>query len=260
MSADRIVVGREGAVVVVTVNRPEARNALDAETVDALVAAFEAIERDREVRVAILTGAGDRAFVAGADIKSMSGLEPTGARAFSERGQHLGAVAEGLRVPIIAAVNGFALGAGLELALVCDFIYAAPGANFGLPEVGLGVIPGFGGTQRLASRVGIARARELCYTGEIIDADEALRIGLVNAVAEEGALMTRVRAVAADIAGRAPLAVAAAKRALAAKAARTMETGLAVERDLFAGLFATRDQKEGMRAFVDKRRPVWTGT
>jgi enoyl-CoA hydratase len=189
----------------------------------------------------------------------MAGLDPTGARAFSERGQHLGAVAEGLRVPVIAAVNGFALGAGLELALVCDFIYADPGANFGLPEVSLGVIPGFGGTQRLAGRVGVARARELCFTGEIIDADEALRIGLINAVVEPGTLMDRARAVAADIAARAPLAVAAAKRALRAQADAAGEAGLAVERDLFAGLFATRDQKEGMRAFVDKRHPVWMG-
>jgi enoyl-CoA hydratase len=259
MSADRVLVSREGAIAVLTVNRPEARNALDADTVDALVAAFEAIERDAGVRCAILTGAGDRAFVAGADIKAMAGLDPTGARAFSERGQHLGAVAEGLRVPVIAAVNGFALGAGLELALVCDFIYADPGANFGLPEVSLGVIPGFGGTQRLAGRVGVARARELCFTGEIIDADEALRIGLINAVVEPGTLMDRARAVAADIAARAPLAVAAAKRALRAQADAAGEAGLAVERDLFAGLFATRDQKEGMRAFVDKRHPVWMG-
>ena len=261
-SAERVLSARDGAIVTLTVNRPDARNALDAETIDALVAALEAAERDAAVRCAILTGAGDRAFVAGADIKAMAGLDPTGARAFSERGQHLGKVAEGLRVPIIAAVNGFALGAGLELALMCDFIYASAAASFGFPEVGLGVIPGFGGTQRLASRVGVARARELCYTGAIIDADEALEIGLVNGVAEPAELMNRARAVAGDIASRAPLAVAAAKRALHAQTEAPLEAGSSVERDLFASLFATQDQKEGMRAFLDKdkRAPAWKGT
>jgi enoyl-CoA hydratase len=249
----------DGAVALVTVNRPDARNALDAETVDALAVAFEALERDAAVRCAILTGAGDRAFVAGADIKAMAGLDADGARRFSERGHRLGVLLEGLRLPVIAAVNGFALGAGCELALACDFIYASRAARLGFPEVGLGVIPGFGGTQRLASRVGAARARELVYTGRVIDADEGLRIGLVNAVTEPAELLSRCRSVAVEIAAKAPLAVAAAKHTIPRASERRFDAGLGIEREAFAGLFATADQKEGMRAFVEKRPPRWTG-
>ena len=263
MTAARVVSARDGAVVTLTVNRPEARNALDGETVDALTAAFEAIDNDKSVRCTILTGAGDRAFVAGADIKAMAGLDAAGARAFAERGHRMADLMEDLRVPIIAAVNGWALGAGLELALACDFIYASRAAKLGMPEVGLGVIPGFGGTQRLALRVGVARARELIYTGAAIDADEAARIGLANAVTEPEALLPRVRAVAAQIASHAPLAVAAAKETVTPGVPRgpdeDLAAALAVEREQFSGLFATEDQKEGMRAFVEKRLPAWRG-
>lgn len=258
-----VLTAREGAVVALTVNRPDARNALDGATVEALTAAFDAIDSDRSVRCVILTGAGDRAFVAGADIKAMAGLDKVGARVFAERGHRMAALMEELRVPIIAAVNGWALGAGLELALACDFIYAARTAKMGMPEVGLGVIPGFGGTQRLTLRVGVARARELIYTGTIIDADEALRIGLCNAVTEPDALMPRVREVAGRIAGHAPLAVQAAKQTVTPGTLRgpdePLAAALAIERDQFAGLFATEDQKEGMRAFVEKRAPGWKG-
>ncbi len=258
-----VLTARDGAVVTLTVNRPAARNALDAPTVDALSAAFEAIDRDTSVRCAILTGGGDRAFVAGADIKAMADLDAAGARAFAERGHRMADLMEGMRVPVIAAVNGYALGAGLELALACDFIYAARTAKLGMPEVGLGVIPGFGGTQRLALRVGVARARELIYSGAPIDADEALRIGLCNAVTEPDALMPRVRALAAQIAGHAPLAMEAAKQVVAPGAVRgpdePLTVALSVERERFAALFATQDQKEGMRAFVEKRPPAWKG-
>ena len=258
-----VLTAREGAVVTLTVNRPEARNALDGPTVEALIAAFDAIDNDKSVRCAILTGAGERAFVAGADIKAMAELDRTGARAFAERGHRMAALMEELRVPIVAAVNGFSLGAGLELALACDFIYAARTAKLGMPEVSLGVIPGFGGTQRLALRVGVARARELIYTGAIIDADEALRIGLCNAIVEPDALMPKVREVAARIAGHAPLAVQAAKQTVTPGTLRgpdePLAAALAVDRDQFAGLFATEDQKEGMRAFVEKRPPGWKG-
>jgi enoyl-CoA hydratase len=160
-------------------------------------------------------------------------------------------------------VNGFALGAGCELALACDFIIAARTAKLGMPEVSLGVIPGFGGTQRLALRVGVAQARQLIYTGAIIDAAEALRIGLVNGVAEPAALLHDVRALAGDIAARAPLAIAAAKRVVSPGALRDagepVARALAAEREAFGGLFATADQKEGMRAFIDKRPPEWKG-
>jgi enoyl-CoA hydratase len=259
----RVLVARDGAVVTLTVNRPEARNALDGETVEALIAAFEAVDHDTSVRCAILTGAGDRAFAAGADIKAMAGLDRAGALAFAERGHAMADLMEGIRIPVIAAVNGWALGAGCELALACDFIYAARTAKLGMPEVGLGVIPGFGGTQRLALRVGVARARELIYSGVSIDADEALRIGLCNAVTELDALMPRVRALAAQIAGHAPLAVEAAKQTIAPGEPRgpdeSFAAALAVERERFSALFATADQKEGMQAFVQKRSPAWKG-
>jgi len=258
-----VVVARDGAIATVTVNRPDARNALNAETLDGLRAAFDALARDAGVRCAILTGAGDRAFVAGADIKAMVDMDAAAGLAFSERGQRVFDFIESLRLPVIAAVNGFALGAGCELALACDFIIAARTAKLGMPEVSLGVIPGFGGTQRLALRVGVAHARQLIYTGAIIDAAEALRIGLVNAVAEPAALMHDVRALAADIAARAPLAIAAAKRVVSPGALRDagepMARALAAERAAFGGLFATADQKEGMRAFIDKRPPEWKG-
>jgi len=261
--ASPVITARDGAVVTLTVNRPEARNALDGPTVAALTTAFEAIDGDASVRCAILTGGGDRAFVAGADIKAMAGLDRAGALAFAERGHRMADFMEQVRVPIIAAVNGWALGAGLELALACDFIYAARTAKLGMPEVGLGVIPGFGGTQRLPLRVGVARARELIYSGIMIDADEGLRIGLCNAVVEPDALMQRVRELAARIAGHAPLAVQAAKQTVTAGLLRgpdePLAAALAVERDQFAALFATTDQKEGMRAFVDKRPPAWKG-
>ena len=257
--SERAPLARDGAVATVTVTRPEARNALDGATLDALLHAFAAIERDGAIRCAILTGAGDRAFVAGADIKAMSGLEPFGARSFSEHGRRVCDLIEGLSVPVIAAANGWALGAGLELALACDFIYAARGAKLGFPEVGLGVIPGMGGTQRLIGRVGVARARELIYSAAVIDADEAARIGLVNAVVEPAELLARVRAVAAAVVRQAPLAVDAAKRAILRGGDLPLKSGVDFEQQLFAALFASADQEEGMRAFVEKRAPAWSG-
>jgi enoyl-CoA hydratase len=250
---------RAGAVVTVTIDRPEARNALDRPTLAAVLQAFDAIDHDPEVRCAILTGAGDRAFIAGADIKAMADLDRDGGQAFSAAAQAAADKVEGARVPVIAAVNGFALGGGCELALACDFIYASRTAQFGQPEVGLGVLPGIGGTQRLPRRVGQAHARELIFTGRIIDAAEALRIGLANAVVEPGELMAKVNEVAAQIAAKAPLAVAAAKRAVRDGGDRPQADGLELERELFGRLFATQDQKEGMRAFIEKRPPRWTG-
>jgi enoyl-CoA hydratase len=258
--ADLVLVeGARGPVATVTVNRPQALNALDAPTLDALLVTFGALSAEPGVRCVILTGAGDKAFVAGADIKAMAAMTPAEAAALAGAAHHLGDVIEGMAAPVIAAVGGFALGGGCELALACDFIYASRAAKFGQPEVSLGVIPGLGGTQRLPRRIGLSRARELLYTGAVIDADEALRLGLVNAVLEPAALMPRVRAVAEAIASRAPLAVAAAKRAVRQGADLPLAAGLERERELFAALFATDDQKEGMRAFVEKRAAKWAG-
>jgi enoyl-CoA hydratase len=258
-ASERALVTREGALAIVSVNRPEARNALDGETLDALAEAFIAMEGDTSIRCAILTGAGDKAFAAGADIKAMSDADPAGADRLVAQAHRVGDLLEASRMPVIAAVNGFALGGGFELALACDFILAARGAKVGMPEVGLGVIPGMGGTQRLVRRIGVARARQLIYTGGLVDADAAGRMGLVNEVLEAADLLPRARAVAAEIAARAPLAIAAAKRALRRGPDLPLDAGIALERELFCGLFTTHDQKEGMCAFLDKRAPVWTG-
>jgi enoyl-CoA hydratase len=248
-----------GPVATVTVNRPAALNALDAATLTALLGAFESLGAEPGVRCVILTGAGDKAFVAGADIKAMAAMTPPEAGALAAIAHRLGEVIAGLPAPVIAAVNGFALGGGCELALCCDFIYASKTARFGLPEVGLGVIPGLGGTQLLPRRVGLARASELLFTGGVIDADEALRLGLANAVLEPAALMPRVRAVADAIAARAPLAIAAAKRAAREGVELPLAAAIERERALFSGLFGTEDQREGMRAFVEKRAARWNG-
>jgi len=254
-----VVVDAGGAVATVTIDRPQVLNALDEVTLRELLAAFEGLAASPLLRCVILTGAGEKAFVAGADIAQMAGLGPREARTFAELGHDLGDAIEALPAPVIAAVGGFALGGGCELALACDFIYASSKARFGQPEVNLGVIPGFGGTQRLARRVGIGRARELVYTGAIIPADEALRIGLVNAVVEPAQLMPRVRAVADIIAQKAPLAIADAKRAMRRGADMPLAEAHELERQLFAGLFATADQKEGMAAFLAKRPAKFEG-
>ena len=259
-------IASDGAAPVrtVTVNRPDVLNALDARTLSELDALFAEIEAapnvgSDAVRCVILTGAGDKAFVAGADIAAMSGLGPEEARRFSDQGRRLGERLAGLSVPVIAAVNGFALGGGLELALLCDFIIASRNAKLGQPEVNVGVLPGFGGTQRLVRRIGVGRARQLLYTGELIGAEEAARLGLVNEVTEPADLLTRARELGARIATRAPLAVAAVKRAVRAGEDLPLDRGILFEQGEFAGLFGTADQKEGMRAFLEKRPPTWQG-
>ena len=255
---ETIQVHIDGALATVTISREAALNALSSKVLSELTTAVAELELSTDVRAVIVTGAG-KAFVAGADIAEMRELAPREAQAFAQMGGAMASAIEGSEKPWIAAVNGFALGGGCELALACDFIYASRTAKFGLPEVGLGVIPGLGGTQRLPRRIGLPRARELLYTGAVIGADEALRLGLVNAVVEPADLMPRVRAVADAIAARAPLAVAAAKRAAGGGSEVSLAEGLERERALFAGLFATDDQREGMRAFLEKRAAKWTG-
>ncbi len=254
-----VVVDAGGPIATVTIDRPQVLNALDDVTLRELAAAFEGLAESPLLRCVILTGAGEKAFVAGADIANMAGLGPREARALAELGHELGDAIEALPVPVIAAVGGYALGGGCELALACDFVYASSKARFGQPEVNLGVIPGFGGTQRLARRVGIGRARELVYTGAIISAEEALRIGLCNAVVEPAQLLPRVRAVAETIAQKGPLAIADAKRAMRRGADMPLAEANELERHLFAGLFATADQKEGMQAFLEKRPAKFEG-
>jgi enoyl-CoA hydratase len=263
MSFDNILDDGAAPVRLVTVNRPKVLNALDARTLQELTICFAAIGRavdgGEAIRCVILTGAGEKAFVAGADLAAMEKMTVDEARRFSELGRRLGESMETLPVPIIAAVNGFALGGGLELALACDFILASASARLGQAEVNVGVLPGFGGSQRLPRRIGIGRARQLVYTGEPIGADDARAWGLVNEVTPPADLLPRARALADRIASRAPLAVAAAKRAMRVGEDLSLERALMVEQESFASLFASADQKEGMRAFLEKRPPAWQG-
>jgi enoyl-CoA hydratase len=250
----------ESAIAILTLNRPDKLNALTSELLEELDAALIKLSHDDTVSCAILTGAGEKSFAAGADIAAMLDMSTEQARAFSELGHRVGSRIEKAPFPVIAAVNGFAFGGGCELALACDFIYASDKAKLGQPEVNLGIIPGFGGTQRLARRVGIARARELCYTGDTVLAEEALRLGLVNAVVPHAELMTKVREVATKIASKGRLAIAQCKRVLYTGADVPLDVANALETQSFAMLFGTKDRAEGMKAFVEKRKATFIGT
>ena len=253
-SFDLIKISVDGMLATVTICREDALNALSAKVITELTQATAALEVSTDVRVVALTGLGDKAFVAGADIAEMVDLTPLQAQAFAEMGGALGAAIEASEKPWIAQVNGFALGGGCELALACDFVYASDKAKFGQPEVKLGVIPGFGGTQRLARRVGIAKAKELCMTGDTIGAAEALRIGLADAVFPHPELAGKVKELAGRIAANGPLAVAEVKRLIQQGQSTTLEHALALEARSFGLMFATADQREGMTAFLAKPR------
>ncbi len=254
-----LLIEKSEGIVTLTLNRPEKLNALNRELIEALETAFRELGKDASVRAAILTGAGEKAFAAGADIEAMSGMSPIQAKEFSQLGHTVGALMESAHFPVIGAVNGFALGGGCELALACDFLFASDKAKFGQPEVNLAVIPGFGGTQRLLRRVGIGRARELCFTGDIINAEEALRIGLVNRVLPGSELLAKAREVAATIAAKGPLAIAQCKRILLRGADLPLPTANELEAQAFGTLFGSEDQKEGMKAFLEKRKASFKG-
>lgn len=246
-------------VGILKINRPKALNALNVQTIVDLEKALDKVEEDRELRCLIITGSGDKAFVAGADITEMAVMSSVQAREFSKRGQGVFRRLEILRIPVIAAVNGYALGGGTELACACDFIYASTKAKFGQPEVALGLMPGFGGTQRLARFVGIARARELIYSGKQINAEEALAMGLVNKLCEPEKLMDEALACAKLICKQAPLAVSASKEAINDGYDVAIDKGMGFEVDLFSDLFETEDVKTGTKAFLDKTAPVFQG-
>ena len=249
----------DGPIAVVAIDRQPALNALSSTVIAELTSVAGELEVSTDVRVVILTGMGDKAFVAGADIAEMQEMSPLHAQAFSEMGGALGEAIETSEKPWIAAVNGFALGGGCELALACDFIHASEKAKFGQPEVKLGVIPGFGGTQRLARRVGVAKAKELCMTGDMIGATEALRIGLADAVWPHAELVEKVRELAGRIVANGPLAVAAVKRLVHEGQSTTLEHALRLEQASFGLLFGTQDQREGMAAFLAKRKAEFKG-
>jgi enoyl-CoA hydratase len=257
---DTILVERDGAIATVTLNRPTVLNALNGSMLDELSDAFAELEDDPELRAVIVTGAGVKAFAAGADIGELNALPNSrAAEAQAIKGQSLTNTIERMRVPVIAAVNGFALGGGCELAMACDIRIASENARFGQPEVNLGILPGYGGTQRTTRLVGEGMAMYLCLTGEMIDAAEALRVGLVQKVVPLDGLLSEAKRIAGLIASKAPLAVAAAKRAIVQGASMTLPDGLALEALLFGHVVMTDDFREGSQAFLDKRKADFKG-
>jgi len=257
MAYENIRLETEDAVAILTIDRPKALNALNSKTLQEIESALSSVPG--QARVLIVTGGGDKSFVAGADIAEMASISASQAREFAALGHRVMNMLEQLSIPTIAAVNGFALGGGCELALACDLIYASEKAKLGLPEVSLGVIPGFGGTQRLTRVVGKQRAKELIFSGERLDATKAKEIGLVLDVLPADQLLAHCKAVAAKIQKNGPLAVAQAKRVIEFGSDQDLRAANELERQGFAVLFGSEDQKEGMKAFLEKRPASFTG-
>jgi enoyl-CoA hydratase len=256
----RLRIEREGAIAIVTLDRPEVLHALDAVMFDELERAFAELSADASVRVILLTGSGERAFAAGADIRALTETDSLSGRAVSERGQQVFLGIERCGKPVIACVNGVALGGGCELALACTFRIASERAKLGLPELKLGLIPGYGGTQRLPRLIGRSAALRLMLTAAVVDATEALQLGLVDEVVPAGELMAQGRAIAESIAAMAPLAISAAIQAVARGEDLHLENALQAEAELFGELCGTADKREGLAAFLEKRAARWTGT
>ena len=257
MNYQTLLVESRNKIAFVTVNRPDKLNALNAQAKDELRQVFASIKSDSAVDVVILTGSGEKAFVAGTDIKELTDLDRASGQTFSEGGQSVFNLIENLGKPVIAAVNGYALGGGAELALACHIRIASDNAKFGQPEVNLGIIPGYGGTQRLARLVGKAKAMEMILTGDPIDAQEALRIGLVSKVVPQSELMRAAEEIAQKILAKGQIAVRKAIQAVNASQEKSLTDGLAVEATLFGECCATEDFKEGTRAFLEKRKAAF---
>ena len=259
MAYRNLDIGNRGAVRTITVNRPDKLNALDRDTLNELTIAFAQAAQDDAVRVVVLAGAGEKAFVAGADIAQMSGCTPVQAQAFSRAGQQLMVAIERLRKPVIARIQGFALGGGMELAMACHLRVASEKAKFGQPEINLGLIPGFGGTQRLLRLAGRGAALELCLTGAPIAAQRAYELGLVTRVVAAEALDDTVAALADQLAGAAPLAAAGILDAVLLGGETSLDQGLEFETQAFALAFSTEDMREGTTAFLEKRKASFRG-
>ena len=259
MDYENILFAREDTIAILTINRPKSLNALNPQTMEEIESAVAAVAASADIRCLIVTGAGDKAFIAGADISAMVTMSGFDEKRFAEHGLGVLRKIEQLHVPVIAAVNGYALGGGTELALSCDLILAASTAKFGLPEIKLGIIPGFGGTQRLPRRIGLPRARELIYTGKMIDADTAMRYGLVNEVYAADQLLSESRALATQIAMQAPLAIQQAKAAINGGIEMDLDSGLRFETEAVSLAFSTLDKREGMSAFLEKREAKFSG-
>jgi enoyl-CoA hydratase len=259
MAYQNIIYEKQGNVAVIKFNRPKALNALNAELLAEMGQALDEIEKDQDLRVLILTGEGEKAFVAGADIAYMVDLSPLEARRFSLIGHDIGVRLENLPIPVIACVNGFALGGGTEMALACDFIYASEKAKFGQPEINLGIIPGFGGTQRLPRLVGKGVAKELCMTGVMITAQEAKEMGLVNKVFPPDTLWEETMKTANLIASKGRVSVRAVKQCVDRGYDTDLRRGCQIEAEAFGLCMASPDAREGMSAFLEKRKPDFKG-
>jgi enoyl-CoA hydratase/carnithine racemase len=259
MNYENILFEKKGAIAFVTVNRPKVLNALNMATMEELRSAFTAIKDDREIRVAIMTGAGEKAFIAGADIAELAKQDAVSGKEYTHRGQSVLDLIENMGKPVIACINGFALGGGCEIAMACTMRLASENAKLGQPEVKLGIIPGYGGTQRLPRLVGKGIAMQLVLAGEMISAQEAHRIGLVNEVAAPAELIPRAEAIAQKIIANAPLAVQYAMEAVNKGMDMTLAEGLYLEAVLFAVACASEDKKEGTTAFLEKRPAQFRG-
>ncbi len=257
--SDVVKLEKADGIAFITVNRPDALNALNSDVLSGLKMAAEDALADESVLVVIVTGAGDKAFVAGADIKEMTGKTPMQMREFTMLGHQVMDLFAKMEKPTIAAVNGFALGGGCELAIACDIRLASENAKIGVPEVGLGIFPGFGGTQRLTKLVGKGRACELVFTGKMIGAGDAEKIGLVNKLYPQAELMNEAKALAKEISEKGPLAVRLAKSAVNRALEVGLDDGLAYERELVSLSFSTEDKVEGLNAFIEKRPPNFKG-
>ncbi|HXX59301.1 MAG TPA: enoyl-CoA hydratase-related protein [Dehalococcoidales bacterium] len=260
MDFKKIIYSKANGIARLTINRPEVRNALDLETRREIKSVVEDVKQDKSVRIFIITGAGDKAFISGADINVWKGADPFFIEDFAgTMGQGLYLEIENLSIPVIAQINGFCLGGGCELALACDMRIASDNAKFGQPEISLGFIPGGGATQRLPKLIGIGRAKELIYTGRIVDAAEAEKIGLVDKVVPQAALAETVDKIAADIISKSPIAMKIAKQVMNRAQYTDLASGLAYEKEMLALCFASKDTQEGVSAFLEKRKPQFKG-
>jgi enoyl-CoA hydratase len=260
MAYENIIFDVVEGIATITFNRPKALNALNGHLLDELSAALDEIEANEEIRVLVLTGAGEKSFVAGADITELATFNTLQGKMFSRKGQLIIGRLQELATPVIAAVNGFALGGGSEMALACDFIYASENAMFGLPEITLGIIPGFGGTQRLSRLIGSNRAKEMIFTGKLIPAAEAEKIGMVNRIFPQASLLDETLKTARAIATKGKVSLRAAKQAVNNGLNVDLATGCQIEVDAFAICMASEDGKEGTRAFIEKRQPQFKGS
>jgi len=254
-----IICEKNEGIATITLNRPDALNAWSTELAQEFLGAMEDARNDESVKVVIITGAGEKAFSAGADIKAMKGMTALKARELSNMGYKICNAIETIEKPVIAAINGYALGGGMEVSMACDFRVASDKARMGQTEINIGLIPGWGGTQRLTRLVGKARAKELVYTGKIVDASTALQWGLVNMVVAATELMIAVRQFAQELAGKAPVAVKVAKALIDKGAEMNLESALALEREGFGVVASSEDLQEGVSAFTEKRKPAWKG-